>query len=119
MSTCSVFEGRITQPIPHYQRRYLREALAKELFALREEMGFSNIHRLARAAKVSIATISALEHGRYTEDYVNLLSLNKIAAALSRTVIVTLDGAEKFFSMTTPVEDLHAVGAAINFSSEG
>ena len=115
----SFFPEETVRPVPNYQRRNLRDELAKELFLLRNEAGFSTMHTLARKAKVSISTMSALEHGRRTERHVTVLTLHKIAGALSRTLIINVNGAEKCFSTETSVEELHAAGARIIFSCEG
>jgi transcriptional regulator with XRE-family HTH domain len=112
------FPEETTRPIPDYQRKYLRRDLAKELSSLRKEMGFATMHSLARAAKVSINTISGLEHAQESKKHVTVLSLHKIARALSRTLIIELKDVEKYCSTKTPVEEILSVGARIIFSSE-
>lgn len=110
---------RPQRPIPHYQRQLLREEFAKELFPLRVETGFKTRHELARAAKVSLTTIAALEEGRWTEKHVTVLALHKIAAALSRAIVMSVDGREKYFDVDTPLEEVHALGAKISFALDG
>jgi transcriptional regulator with XRE-family HTH domain len=119
MALVNFFPEGTARLIPHYQRRDLREELAKELSLLRREMGFSTMHELARTAKVSLGTVSALEHARWTKEYVTVLTLHKIAEALSRTLIFKVRGMEKYFSAEIPVEELHALGVRIIFSCEG
>jgi len=111
-------EGTV-RPIPEYKRWRLREELAKELSAARQEAGLATLHALARAARVSINTIGALESVRRTKDYVTVLSLHRIAAALSRSLDIKVEGVEKYFPPDTSVETLFEVGANISFTREG
>ncbi len=112
-------ECDVKQPIPHSQRQYLRDELAKEIFVLRKERGFATTHVLARTAEISVATIDALEQGRRTEEHITVLTLHKIATALSRTLVVKVNGEEKYFSAATSVEEIHQAEARIVFSREG
>ncbi len=113
------FSKETVQPISRYQQKESRRELAQKLILHSQEAGFLTMHALARAAKTSIATISALEHGRATNKLATVHTLHKIAAAFSRALVINIDGEEEYFPTETTVEELHAAGAKIFFSCEG
>ncbi len=105
--------------VPHRQQQRLRDELAHKLFLLRVEAGFQTTRDFARAAKVSINAIGTLEQGQWTEKNITVLTLHKIAIALSMALVIKINDEERYLTVTMPLEEIHAMGASITFSREG